>query len=638
MARESARYQTFSRRAFLLAGGQGLVLTGLGARLYYLSVVQGEQYRLRAEKNRISLRLIAPQRGEILDRKGRKLATNRQDFRVFLIPEQASDPIGTLRHLGDMVALSDQRMMRIQRRMERQRQFVPVTVAEGLDWETFARINVSIPELPGVLPDSGLSRYYPDGNLVAHLVGYLGSPGEDVIENSPLYQLPGVKVGREGLESRFEDILRGSPGTRRVEVNAVGREIRELPPRRDALRGNDLALTVDLDLQRYAASQLGETAAGAVVLDLERGDLLALASTPAFDPNEFTFGMSEENWNALLQDPRKPLLNKCLSGQFPPGSTIKMIVALAALEQGAISPETEFYCNGKHRLGNHTFHCWKRRGHGRLDLVRGIAQSCDVYFYKLAERIDIDVIADMARRFGFGETHGLALDGEKQGLVPDRAWKQAVMNEPWQGGETLIASIGQGAMLATPLQLAIMTGRIATGRRLKPRIVRPLEDDVFGSYRGGPDFDPMDVNPVHLALMRRSMEMVMERGGTAHDYSRRKSAPKQAGKTGTAQVRRITEQERLQGVLDNSELPWNARDHALFVGYAPAEAPRVAVSILVQHGGGGSKAAAPIGRRLLDRALDILAADDRTALKDEKGDRGDTPPAVDAIAPDMGEA
>lgn len=587
----------------MLAGVQGAALATLGGRLYYLTIVNGEQYRLRADKNRIATRLVVPERGEIIDRGGRKLAVNTPDFTVYLIPEQAGDISKTLGKLARILKLNKRRLARVQRQIRRQRKFLPVSVSQGLDWKTFSRVNVAMPDLPGVITDAGLSRYYPDGRDVAHIVGYLARPNDDEVALNRIYRLPGVKVGRQGLERRFEDDLRGQPGTRRVEVNAVGREIRELPPRQDALKGTDLSLTLDLDLQKFALQQLGEEAAGAVAIDVRTGELLALASSPSYDPNEFTRGISQENYDGLLKDPRKPLLNKALTGQYPPGSTVKMLVALAALEQGIITPETEFFCNGKHRLGDHTFHCWQSRGHGMQNLYGGIANSCDVYFYEIAEKLDVDHIAEMARRFGLGSVYNLGVDGERSGLVPDRAWKRAYLEQPWHLGETLNVSIGQGAMLATPLQLAVMTARLASGREIYPQLVgnQPSIEPAA--------FNQMRVNPLHMRVVRRGMEMVMEPKGTAHDLRRSKEAVVQAGKTGTAQVRRITRAERETGVIENKDKPWLARDHALFVGYAPADNPRVAVSILVQHGGGGAATAAPIGRALLDKALDVVPTD-----------------------------
>lgn len=598
MAREGLRYQLFSRRAFMVAGAQFLGFAALGARLYYLGVVQGDEYRVRADKNRVSLRLIPPVRGRILDARARELATNRQDFRVFLVPEQAGNVALTLDRLGRIVQLDDRDTARLLRQIKRQRRFLPVTVAQGLNWETFSRVNVSIPELPGVVPDSGMSRAYPAGPSVAHLVGYLSTAGEDEIGDNPLYQLPGFKIGRQGLERQYETRLRGTAGTRRVEVNSVGREIRELPGRQEATPGEDIHLSVDLELQNLAAEVMGEHSAGAVVIDIRTGEIVTLASSPSFDPNDFALGISQANWSALMNDQRKPLLNKCLTGQYPPGSTFKSVVALAALEAGVITEETEFFCNGRHPLGDHVFHCHLRRGHGRVNVTQALSKSCDVFFYNVAHKLDIDKIAEMARHFGLGHTLDIGLEGEKPGLVPDRAWKRAVLGQRWNLGETLNVSIGQGAMLTTPLQLAVMTARLASGRLVEPT----LEQRPFG---GDFMFGTLPVKPENLALVRRGLEMVTEVGGTAHDYSRGKGKAKLAGKTGTAQVRRITRAERLTGVIKNEDLPWEMRDHALYIAYGPVEAPTYAAGILVEHGSSGSKVAAPIARALIDRAIEL---------------------------------
>lgn len=594
--KEGERYQIFSRRAFVLAGVQLLALVGLGARLRHLTLVEGEKYRVRAENNRISLRLIAPERGEILDRNNIPLAVNKPDFRIFLVPEEAVDVEATLDKLSDIVALSPRRRRIVERKIARQRDFVPVSVVEHLDWQTFSRVNVAMPDLPGVVPDAGLTRFYPEPEIFSHIIGYMGRPDESRVSANPLYQLPGFQLGREGMEAQYEEALRGESGRRSVEVNAVGREIRELPDRQEALPGAPLGLTLDIRLQRKAFELLGAQAAGAVLLDVQSGEILAMASTPSYDANEFNTGISEANWQALLADPRKPLLNKSLAGQFPPGSTFKMVVALAAMEQGLITPETKFRCNGKHVVGDTTFHCWKREGHGTLDLNDAIAKSCDVYFYKLAEQMDIDDIADMASRCGLGQAFDIGLDGVKEGLLPTKQWKWAVHNQRWQKGETVNVSIGQGAILTTPLQLAVMTARLASGRVITPHLLRKQPGDQ--------GYDQLDVNPLHLDFIRKSMVAVMRPGGTAFDPTRRKSMPLIGGKTGTAQVRRITLEERETGVLENDELPWRYRDHALFVGFSTADDPRFAVAVLVQHGG-GSSVAVPLGRELLDYAINL---------------------------------
>lgn len=613
MAREGLRYQLFTKRAVLVGGAQALGFTILGGRLYYLSIVKGESYRLRADQNRIGLRLIVPERGEILDYRGVPLATNRRNYRVILVPDEAGDVDKVLHRIAGHINLGDQALARLQRQIRRQPSFWRVTVADQLEWDEFSRINAAMPELPGVQPNAGLSRYYPYGGLAGHVLGYLGQPPEELVNRTPLFREPGFQIGREGLEKVYDEDLRGLEGNRRVEVNAIGREVRELGKRQEATKGKDLRLAIDVRLQNYAATLMGEQSAAAVVIDLKTGDLRALASTPAFDPNEFTRGMSRENWQALLSDPRKPLLNKCISGQFPPGSTVKMMVALAALEKGIVKSTTEFSCRGHHTLGRQRFHCWKKGGHGRLDLTGAIRQSCDVYFYKIAEQIDVDDIANMANRLGLGLTHDISLDGQRSGLVPTKEWKRLYRNEAWQGGDTLNVAIGQGATLATPLQLAVMCARIATGRAVTPRLVLPEQDGPLAAaapLARAQFFETLDVNPLHLDVVRTGMAQVVLPGGTAILRGRKRGDITQAGKTGTAQVRRISKDERATGVLDNEELPWQSRDHALYVGFAPVEAPRYAVSILVQHGGSGSRAAAPLGQKILDEAVRLDSVPD----------------------------
>lgn len=624
MKKEGQRYQKFSRRAFMLAGLQGALMVGLGARLYHLSIVKGESYRLKADNNRLSLRLVEPIRGEILDRFGRKIATNRQDYRVFLVPEQSKDIKKTLAKINRIVPLSERKMRLIERTIKRQRGFMEVTVASGLTRDQFARLNVAMPDLEGITPDSGLTRHYPYGPMAAHLVGYVGRPGEADVRRKPiLRQIPGFKIGREGLERRYEEELQGKPGTRRIEVNAFGREIRELKPRQEALNGDNVALTLDMELQQLAAEKLGEEAAAAVVMKAKTGEILALASSPSYDPNDFNSGISSENWNAILKDPRKPLLNKALSGQYPPGSTVKMVVALAALEYGIITEKTKVYCNGSHKFGDRTYHCWERRGHGRVGLLKALSRSCDIFFYKLAEQLDVDDLAKVSEKYGLGTAYDIGLTGSSKGIVPTRAWKKRTQNASWYGGETLNVAIGQGAMTATPLQLAVMTARLATGKQVMPTLRSDKDQTTNDDIDKDTSFAPINSNPLHLRLVREGMHNVMRAGGTAHDYRNPRDSSRMCGKTGTAQVRRISMSERQTGVLDNDELAWKQRDHALFVGYLPADDPEYIVSILVQHGGGGSSVAAPIGRSLLMAAEGI----DTKRAAAEKAENSAKPPA-----------
>ena len=604
MSREGLRYQMFSRRALLVAGMKGLAVTVLGGRLYYLSIVKGQQFKLRAEQNAINLRLIAPERGEIVDRYGEMMVTNRLDYQVYLIPEQAGDLVETLKNLGRVINLKTAALERIEKRAKRQRNFVPVTVAQDLTFDEFSRVNVNSPDLPGVFPEAGRTRLYLDGAETGHIVGYVGAPRDEDELADPLYSLPGFKVGIQGLEKNFDLELRGIQGTRRVEVNSVGREIRELEPRQDAVKGDTLKLTIDLALQRFTHRRLGEDSASAVVMDCNTGDILTMASSPSYNPNDFNLGLSSANWNAMLEDPRKPLLNKSIAGAYPPGSTVKMVIALAALEKGIINDRTKITCTGKHPFGDRTFHCWKDEGHGEVDLMAAIRQSCDVYFYHLAEKLDIDDMAEFLYAFGLGQTFDLGMTGQREGTVPTRAWKRRTQNLAWQKGETLNVSIGQGALTASPMQMAVMTARLATGKAITPRIVQSVGEKEFNRVDG---FAQMEVKPHQLAKMQKAMGLVMKPGGTAYDPRRPRSAVIQAGKTGTAQVRRITMQQREDDVKRNNDLPWKTRDHALFVGYAPAENPRYVVSVLVEHGGGGSSVAAPIGRDILDEVIALEA-------------------------------
>jgi penicillin-binding protein 2 len=597
---ENARLHVFSRRALLLGGAQAGLFGALAGRMYYLQVVTGEQYRMLAEENRINLRLLPPLRGTIVDRFGVELATNRQNYRVIMIPEQTRSVAETLDALARLIALSEPQRARILRQIERNRGFIPVTVAENLTWEEFAAINVRTPDLPGVQPDVGDTRHYPHAETCAHLIGYVGAVAEGEAGQDPLLQLPGFRIGKTGIEKTLDLPLRGKAGNSRVEVNAYGREIRELM-REEGVPGEEAVLTIDLALQTFVVERLKGESAAVVVMEIHSGEVLALVSCPSYNPNAFSLGLSHKDWRALLDDPGKPLINKAAAGQYPPGSTFKPAVAVAALEAGAITPDATIFCNGHIRLGNHIFHCWKRGGHGHMDLRMAIAQSCDVYFYEIARRTGIDRLVKTIRLFGFDQRLCPELPGEKGGLIPDPNWKRATFGAPWQQGETLITGIGQGFVLTTPLQLAVMTARIAnSGRVVLPRLIR-----YVGQKPAPAEPAPaLPVDPKTLALVRAGMDAVVNHPrGTAHKYRLDPAEGSMAGKTGTAQVRRISRGERASGVRRNEDLPWEERDHALFVAYGPVEAPRYALALIVEHGGSGSGTAAPIARDILREAL-----------------------------------
>ncbi|NQU57403.1 MAG: penicillin-binding protein 2 [Rhodospirillales bacterium] len=603
MHRDSERHKQFSRRTAMLAGGKAVLLSALVGRMYYLQVIESDRYKTLAEDNRISFRLLAPPRGRIVDRFGVPIADNQQNYRVVLIPEQTSDIEETLLRLGRIIPIRQGEKKRILREVHRSRGFVPVTLRENLSWEDVAHIEVNTPDLPGVMIDVGQSRFYPFAREMAHILGYVAAVSEGETKGNPLLELPGFRIGKSGIEKVYDLALRGAGGSSQVEVNAFGRVIRELK-RSEGQPGTRLQLTIDSGLQKMVSKRLGENSGSVIVMDVHSGDVLAMVSTPGFDPNAFNKGLSNEQWNDLVSNEKAPLTNKSIAGNYAPGSTFKMIVALAALEKGVITAESEVFCSGKTKLGNATFHCWKKGGHGVVNLNKGISQSCDVYFYEIARRTGIERIAEMARRFGLGTRLGLDLPGERGGLIPSDKWKRASIGAPWQKGETLLAGIGQGYVLTTPLQLAVMTARLANGGvAVSPHLTRNIVTAEGKAPRQVKEPADIGIIPEHLGLILEAMETVVNvPTGTAYRSRIRAPEFRMAGKTGTAQVRRISKQERETRVLKNAELPWKERDHALFVGYAPTTAPRYAVAVVIEHGGGGSSVAAPIGRDVLEEA------------------------------------
>tara|TARA_B100000686_G_C16804376_1_gene988821 strand:+ start:159 stop:2102 length:1944 start_codon:yes stop_codon:yes gene_type:complete len=591
-----------TRRAFIVGGFQFALLAGAVGRLYQLQVLDADRYKMLADENRINLQLVAPLRGRIFDRFGLPLAENKQNYRLIIIPEQAGNIKVALKALSRLLLLSEYEQQKIKKEALLSKNFLPITVRENLSWREVSRIEVSSPELPGINIEVGDSRYYQFGSQAVHLVGYVGLATKQDInkEKDPIISLPSVRVGKNGIEKHFETKLRGKAGSRQVEINAFGRVIRELA-RDDGLPGDDHVLTIDMGLQSYAMSTLGDESAGCVVLDIHTGDILTLISSPSYDPNMFTTGISQGQWDLLLNHPRFPLTNKAISGLYPPGSTFKMMVALAALEAKSVNPNTSFFCQGHITLGDTKFHCWRRGGHGTVTMESAIQKSCDVYFYEVAKLIGIERIGEMARRFGLGNSVGIELPGEKGGLVPSKEWKQSVHGTPWQLGETLIVGIGQGYLLATPLQLAVMVARIANGGvAISPRLIQSV-------YRAGKIIEhtkkpaqTMNISPADLAIIQRGMRQVTNSpGGTAYKARIQNSKYLMAGKTGSSQVKRISELEREQGGYKNEDRPWRDRDHALFVGYAPIDAPRYAVAVVVEHGGAGSSVAAPMARDIL---------------------------------------
>lgn len=573
---EATQSFTFSRRAMVVGGLQGAIGAVLVGRMAWISVVQNEKYSLLSESNRVNLTLIPPRRGWIIDRNGRPLANNRTDFRVDLIPQRIVDAEATITHLAQLLKLEPDDVDRIREDLEKSAGFRPVQVADKLTYDQYAAISVRLPDLPGVAPSQGFSRHYPAGATVGHLLGYVGpATAEDYkARRDPLLITPGFKVGKDGLERAFDRHLTGKPGAKRVEVTARGKIMQELTTRIDT-PGRTIKLTIDAGLQEFAGRRLATQSGSVVVIDCHNGDVLALASMPSFDPNSFSDGISHLEYEMLSKDDHVPLRNKTLQGLYPPGSTVKPMVALALLEAG-IGPQETINCPGAIRVGNTLFHCHKRRGHGSLNMRGAIAQSCDIYFYQMAQRIGMDRIASMARRIGMGQKFDLPFPSQSYGTVPDPAWKERKYNQKWQVYDTVNATIGQGYMLINPLQMAVMAARLATGKQLMPNF-------IFGAPR--PDPVSVGASEEHLVVIRDAMNAVVNGGGTGG--AARSSIPgvMVAGKTGTAQVRRITMAERAGGVRGNSSLAFKLRDHALFQGFAPFDNPRYAIACIIEHGG-----------------------------------------------------
>ena len=592
-----------TRRAVLLGTAQVGLMGVLGWRMKELQIDQADQFALLAEENRVNMRLIPPSRGLIFDRNGIPLATNEPVYRIVIVREAAGDPQEALARLSQVMVLDPEDIERSMAEMERGASFVPVTVKDHVSWDDVARVSANAPALPGITAEVGLSRYYPNGMDMAHVVGYVGPVSDydlSLMEDpDPLFQIPKFQFGKTGVEAKYEEQLRGQAGAQRIEVNSSGRVMREIS-REEGIPGTDLQLTIDADLQAYVEARMEGESAACVVIDCASGDLLAVGNAPSFDPNLFVRGISVPDWTALNENIYRPLSAKAVQGAYPPGSTFKMTVGLAALEAGVIDPEETVYCPGFMEVGGIKFHCWKKGGHGNVKYTDSLKYSCDVYYYEVGQRVGIDAISAMAKKLGIGVKHDIPMSAVAPGNAPDAAWKQEQFDDIWRVGDTVNAAIGQGYILATPLQLAVMAARVATGREVTPRLVKTLNGIEQPSGAGG----PLGLNENNLRRARTGMfDVVNSERGTA--FQSRIAAPgmEMAGKTGTSQVRRITPEERARGVTSNADLPWERRDHALWVDFAPVENPRVAVAVVVEHGGGGSAVAAPIGRDVTLQAL-----------------------------------
>ena len=601
------RQGAFHRRAILLGVFAGLGLTAMGGRLAYLQLFQTQRYERLSTSNQFNFKLMPAPRGVIVDRNGAVLAANRPNFRLLVVRDKGVDAEATLKTLANYVPLDDARQRRLLKDINSAPRRAPVSVMEDMSWEQFSAISVRAPELVGVTADMGEVRVYPHGGAFAHVIGYVAKVNREDISLTgpnadPILLHPGFRMGKQGVEKAFDLELRGRPGARKVEVDANGREVRhhdegDITPE----PGAEIQLTLDVDVQNRALEVFGEESGGAVVMDCRTGDIICMTSAPSFDANRFVRGLTSADYRGLAGFERKPMLDKCLSGLYPPGSTFKTMTALAILAAG-IDPESRVSCGGGMNFGGRYFHCHKKGGHGSQNLHEAIKNSCDTYFYSMSLRVGPDRIAEAARAFGLGQIFDIGIPGQKRGIVPDRAWKKRYFaknadQQPWWPGENLSYAIGQGYLQVNCLQLAVMTARLANGvKALNPRLVR----SVGGKERPkGSDAGDLPFAAEHIQYVRAGMAAVTEAGGTAFRASQLGLGDiLMAGKTGTAQVRNYD-----KGGSRGKGGVWGLRDHGLFVAYAPVDAPRYAMAVIVQHGMGGSTAAAPRAREIMRTTL-----------------------------------
>ncbi|MBB2204639.1 penicillin-binding protein 2 [Gluconacetobacter takamatsuzukensis] len=591
----------FTRRALVVLGAQMAAFGLLGHRLYGLQVLEGDHFARMAENNRVSRRLIAPPRGRVVDRFGIAVASNKVNWRALLLPEETSDIPGTLDRFSALVPIEARDRARIEREIRHKRRFIPVMLHDFLSWDDMARIELNAPSLPGVLIDVGTTRNYPFGPLMAHVVGYVAPPGDKDVAQDQTLALPGMRVGRAGIEQTQDGLLRGQVGAVEVEVNAVGRLMSELS-RDEGQPGDEITLTIDSGLQQAVLGRIADQSASAVVMDCRNGEVLAMVSNPSFDPSLFDSGVSQAQWQEWATDPRTPLINKAVAGVYPPGSTFKPAVAMAALKTGTLSPTDRIFCPGYLDVGGTRFHCWSRYGHGSLTLKEGLKFSCDVFFYEVARRTGMDAIAAASHSFGLGTNLDIELPHTRTGLIPTPEWRRA-HGQHWNGGDTIVSGIGQGFVQVTPLQLATYVSRIASGRAVQPHLVRAVSGRMTDGTDSG-HWPALDMPEPFLTQLRAGMYAVVnEEHGTAPKARLDIPGVQMAGKTGSAQVRHVSRALRESGHFDSSSLPWEYRPHALFICFAPYDAPRYAAAIVVEHGNAGAAVAAPLARDIMTDTL-----------------------------------
>ena len=598
------KLNSINRRMFITGSLKFFIMVGIVSRLFFLQVKENKKYLTLSDKNRIREWKLAPVRGEFQDYFGNVIAGNFEAYQLHVIPEQVENFKYVIYRLKDLLELSDSEFKKVLKKKKESKPWETLIVSNNLSWDKFSKINNHLYDLNGVKPVISISRNYPFDENFTHIIGYVSQANEQDIENTELIKknfVPGLKVGKIGLEKSFEEKLIGTNDIERYEVNAYGRRISQLEFQKGK-KGQTLKLTVDTEIQKLANELLKDKAGSICVMDIFTGEVIAMHSSPSFDPNLFVFGISQDNWQIIRNDPMKPLLNKTLQGRYSPGSTLKPIVALSALENGIINTNFTVRCTGKTELYDQTYHCWKKEGHGYVSLRNAMKMSCDTYFYEIARKLGVDKLSETAKKFGLGKkVFDNLFEIEKDGLIPNTQWKKNALGKGWLLGETIITGIGQGYIQTTPIQLCLMTAQIANGGyKIYPKIVIDDKDKIKPSDY----YTPLYKNSRNIKIIQDAMfGSTNEVMGTS--YRSRIDNPKYqfAGKTGTAQVKKITERER-ELDLKTSEIPYEQRDHALYIAYGPYVNPRYALSIVVEHGGNGSTTAAPMAKRLFKLIID----------------------------------
>ena len=626
-----------SRRMFLLSVGKAIVVVGVLGRLISLQINESKKYKTLSDKNRFREWKLAPERGVIKDYFNQDIASNRQVYQIHLIPENTNSIDQIFFRLKSILKISDKRISSLKKRIIKQKPWEPIIVSDNLDWSEFSRINLFLHELQGIEPVVSVARVYKDSSS-AHILGYVSQVSAKDLKNKKYLKeilVPGIAVGKTGLERRFDKEMIGKVGFQRYEVNAFGKRIKQILVNQGQA-GKDYKTTLDLEVQKYTAEILGDKAASVCVMDIYNGDIISLVSSPSYDPNTFVHGVDRDYWNSLISNDRKPLTNKALSGLYPPGSTVKTLVALSALENKIVSPLKSVKCTGKIEMYGEKFHCWKKKGHGVVNMRSAIKRSCDVYFYEIARRLGVDKLSETAKKFGLGQKVLKNFSEERSGVVPNTSWKKKYIGENWYIGETLHTGIGQGYFQSTPIQLCLMTAQIANGGfEIKPKIIFDSKKNNLKEYLKFKKENPNQPLPQKLLLSNLNLKPLFknqdniniikdamysssnEPGGTSYRSRLEDKRYMFAGKTGSSQIKRFTEEQR-EAEVKQENVPYKSRDHALFIAFAPVSDPKYAISVVVEHGGSGSKAAAPIAKKVIKKVLERHNL--RQSINNQSGD------------------